>query len=84
MREIGATEARNKLGQLLDLAEAGKEFVIRRRSRVVARLVPPQPAVDPKKSHTAAAAIPRHEQGCHAWPTEAQGPDGRRTVWLIV
>ena len=40
MRDIRATEARNKLGQLLDLVEAGEEFVISRRSRVVARLVP--------------------------------------------
>jgi prevent-host-death family protein len=28
MREIGAFEAKNKLGQLLDLVEAGQEIVI--------------------------------------------------------
>ncbi len=43
MREIGAFEAKNKLGQLLDWVEAGEEIVITRRGRVVARLVPPAP-----------------------------------------
>jgi prevent-host-death family protein len=37
MREIGAFEAKNKLGQLLDWVEAGEEVVITRRGRVVAR-----------------------------------------------
>ena len=37
--EIGACEARNRLGALLDRAEAGEEIVITRRGRPVARLV---------------------------------------------
>ena len=41
MREIGAFEAKSKLGQLLDWVEAGEEVVITRRGKVVARLVPP-------------------------------------------
>ncbi|HUB10446.1 MAG TPA: type II toxin-antitoxin system Phd/YefM family antitoxin [Acetobacteraceae bacterium] len=40
MREIGAFEAKNKLGQLLDEVERGGEFVITRRGKAVARLVP--------------------------------------------
>ena len=40
MREFGAFEARNKLGQLLDLVERGEEVVITRHGRQVARLVP--------------------------------------------
>ena len=37
--EIGAFEAKNKLGTLLDWVEAGDEVVITRRGRAVARLV---------------------------------------------
>ncbi len=41
MKEVGAFEAKNKLGQLLDWVEAGEDIVITRRGKVVARLVPP-------------------------------------------
>ena len=41
MREIGAFEAKSKLGQLLDWVEAGEEVIITRRGKVVAKLVPP-------------------------------------------
>ena len=41
MREVGAFEAKNKLSELLDLAEAGEEVVITRHGKEVARLVPP-------------------------------------------
>ena len=44
MREIGAFEAKSKLGQLLDWVEAGEEVVITRRGKVVAKLVPPDRA----------------------------------------
>ena len=40
MREIGAFEAKNKLGQLLDLVEQGEEITITRHGKEVARLVP--------------------------------------------
>jgi prevent-host-death family protein len=42
MREFGAFEAKNKLSELLDLAEAGEEIVITRHGKEVARLVPPK------------------------------------------
>ena len=38
--EIGAFEAKNRLSELLRAAEAGRSFVITRRGRAVARLVP--------------------------------------------
>jgi prevent-host-death family protein len=38
--EIGAFEAKNTLGSLLDRVERGEEIVITRRGRPVARLVP--------------------------------------------
>jgi prevent-host-death family protein len=37
MRSVGVLEARNKLGQLLDLVEQGQEFTITRYGREVAR-----------------------------------------------
>jgi prevent-host-death family protein len=63
MREIGAFEAKNKLGQLLDWVEAGEEVVITRRGRIVARLVPPRPAVDHERARNAAAAIRAMSKG---------------------
>jgi prevent-host-death family protein len=38
--EVGAYEAKNTLGRLLDLAERGEEVTITRHGRPVARLVP--------------------------------------------
>jgi len=38
--EVGAFEAKNKLGTLLDRVERGEEIVITRHGRPVARLVP--------------------------------------------
>ena len=43
MREIGAFEAKNKFGQLLDLVEQGEEITITRHGKEVARLVPARP-----------------------------------------
>ena len=39
--EIGAFEAKTRLSELLRETARGKSFVIRRRGRAVARLVPP-------------------------------------------
>jgi prevent-host-death family protein len=63
MREIGAFEAKNRLGQLLDWVEAGEEVVITRRGRVVARLVPPRSDIDPQQARAAAAAIRTMSKG---------------------
>lgn len=40
MAEIGAFEAKNTLGSLLDRVERGEEITITRHGRAVARLVP--------------------------------------------
>jgi prevent-host-death family protein len=40
MGTVGAFEAKNTLGSLLDRVEAGEEIVITRHGRAVARLVP--------------------------------------------
>jgi prevent-host-death family protein len=55
MREIGAFEAKTKLGQLLDWVEAGEEIVITRRGKAVARLVPPGAATVNRELTEAAA-----------------------------
>jgi antitoxin (DNA-binding transcriptional repressor) of toxin-antitoxin stability system len=39
--EIGSFEAKTRLAELLRETERGRSFVIRRRGKVVARLVPP-------------------------------------------
>ena len=57
MREIGAFEAKNKLGTLLDWVENGEEVLITRRGKAVARLVPAQPGFDRTKAKQAAANI---------------------------
>ncbi len=57
MREIGAFEAKNKLGTLLDWVEQGEEILITRRGKPVARLVPAEPGFDVAKARQAANRI---------------------------
>ena len=57
MHEIGAFEAKNKLGTLLDWVEAGEEVLITRRGKAVARLVPAEPGFDRAKARRAAAGL---------------------------
>jgi prevent-host-death family protein len=63
MREIGAFEAKNKFGQLLDWVEAGDQVVITRRGKIVARLVPPAEAFDRQAALDAAQRIHARRQG---------------------
>jgi len=58
--KIGAFEAKTHLAELLREAEGGKSFVIVRRGKPVARLVPPAPetpAEEPSKLLTAFRSI---------------------------
>lgn len=57
MREIGAFEAKNKLGQLLDLVERGEEVTITRHGRAVARLAPVRLAHDREQARAAIRRI---------------------------
>jgi prevent-host-death family protein len=57
MREIGAFEAKNRLGTLLDWVELGEEIIITRRGEAVARLVPNRPKNDNADARTAAQEI---------------------------
>ena len=63
MKEIGAFEAKNKLGQLLDRVEAGEEIFITRRGKIVARLVPPAASAGHGAGVAAAARIRARRRG---------------------
>ena len=63
MREIGAFEAKNKLGTLLDWVEAGEEVLITRRGKAVARLVPAEPGFDRAKARRAADGLLEARRG---------------------
>jgi prevent-host-death family protein len=54
MKTVGAFEAKNTLGSLLDLVEKGEEVVITRRGKRVARLVPDRTLAERKKARQAA------------------------------
>jgi prevent-host-death family protein len=57
VRHIGAFEAKNTLGNLLDLVEKGEEVVITRRGKPVARLVPETGQSGREKARQAAERI---------------------------
>lgn len=63
MTEVGAFEAKNRLGQLLDRVEAGEEIVITRRGKAVARLVPPTAVTDRERSRRAVEEIREARKG---------------------
>jgi prevent-host-death family protein len=51
--EIGAFEAKNKLGMLLDRVEYGEEIVITRHGKPIARLVPNAARIDKLQARAA-------------------------------
>jgi prevent-host-death family protein len=57
MREIGAFEAKNKFGQLLDWVEKGEEITITRHGKEVARLVPAKLGPNREEAHAAVRRI---------------------------
>jgi len=57
VREVGAFEAKNKLGQLLDLVEQGEVVVITRHGKEVARLVPARPVRNREQGRAAIQRI---------------------------
>ncbi|HEX2942648.1 MAG TPA: type II toxin-antitoxin system prevent-host-death family antitoxin [Rhodopila sp.] len=63
MKEVGAFEAKSRLGQLLDWVEAGEEVVITRRGKIVARIVPPSTGFDRERGGQAAARIRAMRKG---------------------
>ena len=63
MREIGAFEAKNTLGALLDLVSRGEEIVITRRGKPVARLVAETSIPNHDQAHKAIADMVRMRRG---------------------
>ncbi len=57
MREVGAFQAKNKLGTLLDLVEKGEEVTITRHGKPVARLVAPVEHINRAAARAAATRI---------------------------
>lgn len=57
MREIGASDAKEILGALLDRVQQGEEIVITRHGKRVARLVPEGAAKDRQAARAAAERI---------------------------
>ena len=57
MQEIGAFEAKNTLGALLDRVERGEEIVITRHGKPVARLVASTAGIDRARAKAAAERI---------------------------
>lgn len=55
--EIGAFEAKNKLGMLLDRVECGEEIIITRHGKPVARLVPNATRIDKAQARAALGRI---------------------------
>ena len=72
MIEVGAFEAKNTLGTLLNRVEHGEEVVITRHGKAVARLVPNQPGIDSAQARAAAQRIRKRavalKLGKFNWP----------------
>ena len=72
MQEVGAFEAKNRLGTLLDWVERGEEVVITRRGKAVARLVSYEAVPDTAQARNAAARIRARAKtldlGVFDWP----------------
>ena len=57
MQSVGGCDAKNRRTALLDEVEAGREVLITRRGRPVARLVPAGDGFDRVKARRAAAGL---------------------------
>ena len=63
MRKVGAFEAKNKFGQLLDWVEAGEAVAITRRGKIVACLAPPGGAFNAEAANAAVERIRARRRG---------------------
>lgn len=66
--QVGAFEAKNTLGALLDRVEQGEEIIITRHGKVVARLAPCATMVDREAATAALARIRVRAGGLNAAP----------------
>ena len=63
MRTVGAFEAKNKLGTLLDLVEQGEEITITRHGKPAARLVAPAVMPGSERARQAVERIRERRKG---------------------
>jgi prevent-host-death family protein len=88
MLEVGAFEAKNRLGQLLDLVEQGEVVVITRHGKEVARLIPARQMRDREQARVAIRRIrERAEQlklGAFNWSEWKSYRDEGRPVSLVL
>ena len=63
MREVGAFEAKNRFGQLLDWVAEGEEVTITRHGKEVARLVPAKGSFNRDAARAAAQRIRAMSKG---------------------
>jgi prevent-host-death family protein len=63
VKEVGAFEAKNKFGQLLDWVEDGEEVTITRHGKKVARLIPSGGAFNRETARSAAQRIRAMSKG---------------------
>ena len=63
MSEVALFDAKNRLSELIDRVEAGEEFVITRRGKVVARLAAPLSDDRAQRANDAIAVLRASRQG---------------------
>jgi prevent-host-death family protein len=82
MREVGAFDAKNNFGNLLNAVEQGEEIVITRHGRPVARLVPNEGRINPSEALAALQRIrsraPQWAMGKFSWEAVKADRDAGR------
>jgi prevent-host-death family protein len=80
MRTVGVFEAKNHLTALLDEVEGGREVLITRRGKPVARLVPAETGFNRAKARTAADGLRAASKGLSLGELTIRGliDEGRR------
>ena len=63
MSEVALFDAKNRLSELIARVEAGEEFVITRRGKVVARLAAPATGDPARRAHDAIAGLRASREG---------------------
>lgn len=82
MREVGAFDAKNNFGNLLNAVEQGEEIVITRHGKPIARLVPNEGRIDPSQAMAALQRIrsraPLWRMGKFSWEAVKADRDAGR------
>ena len=80
MSEVALFDAKNRLSELIDRVQAGEEFVITRRGKVVARLAAPPEGDAAQRAHDAVAGLRASRAGVSLGRLKSRDliADGRR------